>query len=232
MLLKKNPILALAAITMVSGLVEHLPAQATARYQINFTAGARNSKGGNNQIRAAVRNGRNRSNNARGASRTGSILQIAEIRFVNFNDSASGRNVSSAFNALTNGTLSGQRNRESRSRADLAVVITNAQANVRGVGQRPGPYSAVHANYSQRHTQGHETGHNYNAVHGEAHRMVVNGTSFFTMVRTGVASNIVNRIVNRYSNPSVSFRGSSTSCCGRNNAGRMRSQRFTRANRR
>ncbi len=197
-----------------------------------YTATVKNRRGGDSQVRAAIRQGFARANKANKDSRTGAYY--ANVAMLEFDYDDSSGDLLSHFQdwrANRTGTSRGRdKSQWANDRfADLFVFYSRG-GGARGWGG--GVNGAVTESQIQFHTTGHEIGHCYGCTHAAGHEMATSSGARFTFMKSGGQSN--SRIVDLYSNPFVRYQGQYTAGIqpSRYNALKIANDKFNKANRR
>lgn len=226
-----------AALALVAGIgfTSSASAQTTPDLMVGYTKRAKDSRGGESQIKAQIRQGITRMNRAHANSLT--KVRVTERALIEFPYNEGSRNLSSVLGDWRNGRMGtafgrSQRSWENFLGRDLACIISTA-GGVRGVAYLNNPYSAVTVGQARFHTLGHEIGHNYTAGHAQGNTMRAGSGNQLpgdrsTFLASGGKSN--GSIVDYYSNPNVSYLGARTGTADKNNAARILNNRFARQN--
>ncbi len=229
-IIPKYSTLALAiACSLNISVTERAEAQNTALTAYIWTQNCQNRRGGRGSTTALMRRANNLTRTTHRISRTQANLQLRDLQlFPRYNDNHF--NPGRALNDLRNGrigTRAGSNLRlkrwESQRKIDLVQMGAIYDA-LNGNASVPGAYSTVRSGRIEGSTSVHEHGHNYNGLHGLAHRFL---GGRFTVMRSGASNRH-----NRFSNPSVRVRGTAQGTSRNNNAKRIRDRRVTNANRR
>ncbi len=232
---RKNWMKSMLLVSLFVGPIAESQA-AQSRVSFLYTVAARDRNGGDRQIRSRLRNRVQVTNRVSRQSRANFSLRVARTRRIRYNES--GLTLLGNLNDLRGGgstqnerRLRNDAQREERDRrADLVSVITTERGGggsptAIGWANRPGFYSAVNADFlGNVQTLPHELGHNFDGVHGQAHRLSDG-------LHTVMWATLQRRWTQHFSNPNVRRSGIPTGTNTMNNAARMRGRDRTNANR-
>ncbi len=228
-IIPKYSTLAIAiACSLNMSVTERAEAQNTALTAYIWTQNCQNRRGGRGSTAALMRRANNLTRTAHRVSRTQANLQLRDLQlFPRYNDNHFSGN--RALNDLRNGRIGNRagtnlrlKRWEKQRKIDL-VQMGSIYDEFNGIATRPGAYSSVRSGRIETDTSVHEHGHNYNGLHGRAHRFL----GRLTVMRARGSN-----AHNRFSNPSVRVRGTAQGTSRNNNAKRIRDRRVANANRR
>jgi len=196
---------------------------------IGFSTGIRNQYGGPNQALAMIRQGvsrmtrQNRNSLTRALPTTVGIIWFPGAPDGDLSTALSRwRNRQVGVGRTGGGTPQGQI--ESARRVDVSSLMTRG-SGPRGIsGGFTSAYNCTRHPFINRHTQGHEMGHNYNASHAAGHGLRAGGRMRYTSMASGGRD--VNSIIDFYSNPNTRFQGVRTGTNSRFNARTVHNNRF------
>ncbi len=231
----KNWMKSILLVTLFVGPIAESQA-AQSRLSILYTNAARDRNGGDGQIRSRLSARVRTANRTSRQSRANFSLRHMRSRRIGYRERR--LTLLGNLNDLRGGgstqnerSLRNDARREERDqRSDLVAVITTERGGggvprASGWASRPGFYSAVNADYlGNRPALPHELGHNFNGVHGQAHRLS-NG------LHTAMWADGTRSWTQYFSNPSVRRSGIVTGTRSKNNAARMRGRDRANANR-
>lgn len=198
-----------------------------------FTNTVSGRRGGDNNVRAAIRQGLARANRANSNSRTRVYFGNLGAQKFSYNDSSG--DLRAHFNDWRSGNVgrAGGRTKiqwEQERHADLVCFITRG-GGIRGRASINGIQSIVTEGQIQFHTMGHEFGHNYGCRHEGGFSFNSGGRRRNTFLASGGQGN--GSIIDYFSNPFVQFDGQAVGVNpNKYNALVMFNSRFTRANKR